>query len=210
MEDFNTSKYQDLISQIQKNVLDELILASHFDQLQNSLGLLQDMTDNNELDLILSQKNKNLKQKKAYIQKVIDGIKSPCLQREMNTILAEAKEESNLEFFENRNLSAFLAQLATRVKSIQIIKLTVAIEFTESDLRDMIKVIESRIHKPAVLDLTIDHSLIGGAIIQRGNYMNDYSVRTRLSQFKNNWQDKLDQSKAKTIEKSMEETWVPK
>jgi F0F1-type ATP synthase delta subunit len=205
MIDYNLSKYQGLIEQIQKNVLDELLLASHFDQLQNSLGLLQDMTDNNELDLILTQKTKNLKQKKAYIQKVIDGIKSPCLQKEMNGILSKAQGEADLEFFENRNLSAFLNQLAMRVKNIQIIRLTVAIEFAEADLKDMIKVIESRIHKPAVLDLTVDHSLIGGAIIQRGNYLNDYSVRTRLGQFKNNWQAKLEESKSKTIEKSMEE-----
>ena len=45
------------------------------------------------------------------------------------------------------------------------------------------------------VDVTVDKSLIGGAVIKNDNFILDYSLKTRLTNFSAEWKKSLDNTR---------------
>jgi F-type H+-transporting ATPase subunit delta len=158
--------------------------SEQLDQLNLSIIQLLDMSQDGEIDLILDQPNKKHDQKELFIKKVIDSLPSPYLRDTLRIAL----RERSLDFFSSRNLTEWGEGLARLAEAIEVVHITVAIEFKPREISTIIKMLEKKIGKTVVLDIKVDHSLIGGAIIQHGNYISDYSLKARLDQFRSSWQ----------------------
>jgi hypothetical protein len=91
------------------------------------------------------------------------------------------------ELIEPKRLQPVLHELQREAQKRKQVRLTVACEFEESDLKEMMAELSQRIGAPVVLRLTVDPTLIAGAVIEHGNFSSDYSVRTRLQQLKKTW-----------------------
>ena len=115
---------------------------------------------------------------------------------ELQNILTEQISKGNLDFFSKKEFPDFLAHLQREVEKIVIVKLTVALKFKEPDLKAMASLLSEKIGKPVAFQLTVDRSLIGGAIIQYGNYLSDYSIRTKLGEFKEQWHEAINEENA--------------
>lgn len=168
-------------------IISQLLMAEQLDHLHVSLTNLTEMIERGEIDLILEQPNKSLNQKTLYLQKIIGEIYSPELKDYLENKLAAVKALDDLDFFLQRNLRPILANLQKKAEGIKVVRLTLALDFEEKDLQEMAKILTDKIKQPVVLEVEIDHSLIGGTIIQLGNFISDYSLRTRLNQFRNKW-----------------------
>lgn len=166
-------------------IISSLILSEELDLLHSSLSALFDMSDEGEIDLILEQSKKSDKQKVLYLEKVIKAVESPALRHLMETEL----QAGHLEFFSGKYLSDFLHNLQREAERTCVIKLTTAIKFKPQDIRQMTQLLTEKVGRPTVLEIKVEPSLIGGAIVQHGSYISDYSIKTRLGQFRTEWKE---------------------
>lgn len=165
------------------SILNQFYTAAQVDLLHLALTNLTEMIAAGEIDIVLDQREKTPVQKKAFIQKIVNGVECPELRQGLQARLAE----DDIEFFRERTLGTTLAALQKEAERISIVKLTVAVEFKEADLREMVAQLETQLGNPVALDLTVEHGLMGGAIVQYGTAIRDYSIKSRLEQFREHW-----------------------
>lgn len=170
-------------SDYQQRIIDEIYLAQQVDDLHLSLINLLEMVDEEELELVLEQPKKSSKQKDAYLTKVIDQLPS----KELAEALTEAHKKEGLDFFGKHSFAAWIKQLQRLAETIQVVKVTFALEFKEKDLRQIALEFSQRSGKKTAFDISIDKRMLGGLIIQYGNYITDYSLRARIDQFRSTW-----------------------
>jgi F0F1-type ATP synthase delta subunit len=51
----------------------------------------------------------------------------------------------------------------------------------------MVDQLEQQLGTPVALALKVEHSLIGGAVVQYGTAIRDYSIRSRLELIRDHW-----------------------
>lgn len=164
-------------------LLNQILLAEELDLLHLSLVNLSDMSRDGDIDIFLEQPKKSAKQKMLYLQKVIDSLPSPLFR----TMLQEVLDGGDFDFFGRKRLQDFIKQVQNQAEAITIVHLTVSTKFKEPELREMAKIVEGKLKCQVVFNLKVDRSLIGGAVIQYGSYITDYSIKTRLDQFRASW-----------------------
>lgn len=173
----------------QKTLLVGLLRTQQIDDLHASLGLLLDMTKEGEIDLFLEQSNKSTKQKTLYIQKIVEQTTS----LELKKLLQERLDAEDFSFFSQKFLDEFVQNLQKKAETIEIIKLRLAIRFKDADLLEMAELFSKRLGKQVAFDIEVDTSLIAGAVIQHGSYITDYSVKTRLAKYREEWKEAVDE-----------------
>lgn len=161
----------------------QFYLAEQVDLLHLSITNLAEMVKQGEVDLILDQRDKNDSQKKAFLQKIVAGVESPLFKQYLEGRLTD----NDIEFFRERNLNAALSTIQHEAEKIVVVKLTLALEFKEPELRQMAAQLSEQLEAPVVLDITIEKGLMGGAIVQYGTAIRDFSLRTRLEQVREHW-----------------------
>lgn len=167
------------MSNLAQELTGSFIKAEQLDLLYLSIISLLDMVKDGEIDLVLDQEGKSVKQKRLFIDKLIDGIHSPEL--------AESLRQQPLEFFYEKDFGPFLEQLKKEADKFEIVRITVALEFKEVDLREMTAFLSEKLGKPTVLSIKLDKNLFGGAIVQHGSFQSDFSLHTQLDIFRSRW-----------------------
>ena len=175
-----------------QQVMDSLYLAEQIDLLHLSIASLTGTIETGGTDLFLDVSHKSPTQKKLYLQKLLAEVRSPQLKK----VLDDTLQAGDIDFFLRAHISEFLAELDHEIESITIIRLGVAIEFKDKDIRELIGVLEKRLDQKVAFDIEIDPTLIGGAVIQHGNYISDYSLKSRLDQFREEWKEATFSKKA--------------
>lgn len=160
-----------------------LFMAEQIDLMHLSVASLSDAVNAGETDLFLEQPGKSAQQKKLYLEKLVGECRSP----ELRDLLKKPLQAGETEFFFRKTLTEFLADLDHAVEQVQIIRLTVAIQFKPADLKALAATVSERLGRPIALDITVDGTLIGGAVVQHGNYITDYSISSRLVRFRQEW-----------------------
>ena len=168
---------------IQQTILGQLYLTEQVDALNLDIVTLRDLVQEGELELMLGQTSKSKQQKAAFLEKVITKLVSPELRNSLLYII----HNQDLGFFSATQLPLFLEDLQTEVDKMAIINLSVAVAFKPTDIRDLSQQASEKLGKQAIFDLKVDRTLLGGAIIRYGNYISDYSLKSRLEQFRTNW-----------------------
>lgn len=169
---------------LQDKIIGQIYLSSQLDELHASLTELQELVKDGDIELILEQPGKSLKQKVKYIEKVIDALPSDILTETLD----DALEEGDMELFSTRYASDFINSLDQALDSIKLLAIEVAVEFKEEDLREMAASFSQRMGFQTALEVTVNPGLIGGAIIRFGNHISDYSIKSRLDQFTDSWE----------------------
>jgi F-type H+-transporting ATPase subunit delta len=175
--------------EITTSLLDKIYRAEQIDMLHLSLINLLDMVKDGEIDLVLDQNGKTFKQKAAFIDKIIEAVESKELKDGLLEIFNIELEDTNQEmnYFREKYLGTLLRNLQEKAEKFTVVRLTLAKEFKDTDLREMVLILEKKIEKRVALEITVDSSLIGGAVIQFGTYISDYSLKSRLDQFRAHW-----------------------
>ena len=168
-------------------IVSQLVLAEDLDKLHLAVTHLLEKAESGDLDAILEQNDKNAAQKKSALEKEIADLPSPVLQEALHQPLTA----NNLDFFSEKYLPDFLHNLQHAAEKIEVVRLTVACRFKPADIKDMAQLLGERVGHPIAFTLEVDNSLIGGVIIQHGTYISDYSLRSRLNQFREHWRGQM-------------------
>lgn len=85
--------------------------------------------------------------------------------------------------FENRDqVRQFIHELVTGLNTALSLNLVVAIEPTEKTLREISAWISQNNNVKVFLNLTVDPSIIGGAVIEYNGSYRDYSLKKRVAE----------------------------
>lgn len=160
-----------------------IVIAEDLDRLHIAVINLLDMVRAEEIDLVLNQDGKTAEQKQKFVEKVIADLSSPHLQRYLQRLLAT----EGVGAFKEKHLLDVLQEIQQHASRVAIVKVTVAVSFKEADVKEMAALMTNRLGQQAVLSLKVDHSLIGGAIVQYGSYSNDFSLKSQLDIYRGNW-----------------------
>lgn len=166
-----------------QTIIGQLHLTEQLDALNLDIVNLRDLVQDGEIELVLGQASKSSQQKIAFLEKIIIKLLSPELKNTFQFVL----HGGDIDFFGSTNLPIFLDTLQSAITNIAVVTLTVAITFKPEDLRELSQEATDKIGRPVVFDLRVDRTLLGGAIVRYGNYISDYSLKTRLEQFRTNW-----------------------
>lgn len=167
-----------------QTIVQSLFLVEQLDAIFLDLVTLGSLADQPELSAFTDQDIKGSKQKILYLEKIISGFISPQLR----TALQKVIKEQNLAFFGHSRLLEFTEELQVLTEDILVIKISLAKNFKEADLKEMTDFMGKKMGQPVAFDIQVEASLIGGAIIRYGNYINDYSLKSRISQFREHWE----------------------
>ena len=166
------------------SLVSQLLLAKELDTLHLSLVNLRDLAEAGEIDLVLDQPKKTPDQKKAALEGMLKELPSLPLRK----VILEALKKDGLELFIRQNLLDTLDILRQTAEGVQVVRLTVAVEFKEKELKGFANELCAKLNKPVVLELAVQRELIGGVVVQYGSYISDYSLRSRMQQFREHWQ----------------------
>lgn len=166
-------------SQILSSILD----AKQLDQIHGSIIQLTEIMLSGEMELFLEQPRKSAKQKVLFLNKLFEALPAP----ELKEALVNAANQEQFAFFLTANFRDWLNGLQAQAEQTAVFKLTTAVDLKPIDRKAAIKLLSSRLEQPVVLELTIDSSLMGGAIIRHDTKISDFSLRTRLIQFRQSW-----------------------
>jgi F-type H+-transporting ATPase subunit delta len=171
-------------------LVQEIYRSEQLDILHLAIINLLDMVRDGEIDLVLEQSNKSTEQKELFIKKLVESLKAEGLQKELRKHLAE----HDLTFFREKELGPFLQDVQNKANECIVVKVTVAIEFKEKDVKEMAASLSARLGKQVVLSIQVNPTLIGGAIVQHGSFLNDYSLKTQLDLYRSRWQRAVTES----------------
>ena len=163
--------------------LASLSTTSDLDAASASLTTLRQLVQSGELEL-LNEKPGSTTQKTARLSHIASSLESAALQNFLNDRI-DAKD---FTFFTAHSLRVWIEEQQATVEQIQIVNLELAVTFKEKDLQLFRALLSEKIGKLVVLNLSIDHSLIGGAVIQYSTYRMDASLKSRLERFGESWE----------------------
>lgn len=167
------------IAAILKPVLD----TRQLDLIHGSVIQLTETILSGEMDLFLEQPRKSATQKTLFLHKLFAELPAP----ELRETLCAAAQAGQFSFFRSANFRPWVESLQTEAERTAVLKLTVAVDLKLADRKAAIKLLSARLEQPVVLDLTVDGSLMGGAIIRHDTRISDFSLRTRLAEFRKSW-----------------------
>jgi F-type H+-transporting ATPase subunit delta len=180
-----------MISEIEKyvqNILQLVYRKDEFDQILFDLSLLNDRLGYSTLNRNLQDKPED---RKVSIKGYLKSIDSEILYNYLQGLL----DQQDLWLFEPAHFKIFVEQMEESVQKMTVFNLTAAVELTDEDLKKLSDKLSKRLERKVVINISVDKTLIGGAIIKKDNYIMDYSLKTKLSTFGTQWKKAIQQAK---------------
>jgi F0F1-type ATP synthase delta subunit len=177
-----------LLTQLHNAILQKVRLTDQLDVLHRDLIYLEELSKQGDLDVMLDQSHKSIRQKALYLEKVIDGVQAPELERGLRLLVRHGE----IDLFASKYFLDFLVQLQRELEKRTIVNLKVAVEFQPADIRRMADTLTRKLGKPVIFHLEVERGLLGGAIIQIGSHIYDYSLKSRMDQFRAEWEETLE------------------
>lgn len=127
----------------------------------------------------LSSINKNLYHNlSGTIVSKTKGFLSPNLE----TIFGYL-EEQGLEPEGDTPQKQFLEEIITELKSVPMVKITLAFEPDDSFTAKINETISSLAGQKVILDILVNHHIVGGAVVEYQGKFRDYSMEPRVDQY---------------------------
>lgn len=171
-------------AQTAQRLVERLYLATELDQLHLDLKFLHDLIEKDELSLVLSQAAKTVTEKKHFLEMLIKQLRNEQFRK----FLTKRLTTEGLSYFTEKHFVQLVKALQKTVQQTNIVSLTVPIIFQAKDLAAMGQSASHKLKSPTVLNLKVDPSLIGGAIVQYQKTTFDNSLKSKLHQLKTDWQ----------------------
>lgn len=169
------------LSQFTQTATSDLLYTSQLDELHIAVACLTELLESAQFEEILDATTTPKRQLEG-LEALINQIK----YQPLHTALVQLLHDDPTQLSE-KQLPPLVAELRKYAESMQIIRMIVAVTFESADLAEMATLASEGIGKPVIFDLRVDSSIIGGAIVEYGSSSSDYSLRTRLTQFREHW-----------------------
>ena len=146
----------------------------YFD-LITSLKTTREVDDlSSEIDTIES---KLLQPKKVSLKKALTSISSNSAKR-----ITEMFEKNNLDMTDKEQVSDFPETLKNLIKKFKVIKLTLAFDPTGETIENIHEFVSENIGIGYILDIEVDETVLGGAVIMFNGRYKDFTLRKSLEE----------------------------
>lgn len=128
--------------------------------------------------------------RKAIISDALPGISSEILKEYFTSLV----EKGDLWIFEPGHFKTFLDELKAAASKIIYFYLSSAVDLKKEDIRSLTDKISRKMERKVIIEITVDSSIIGGAIIKKDNYIFDFSVKSKLNSLCDQWKKSLEEA----------------
>ncbi|OQA04197.1 MAG: ATP synthase subunit delta [bacterium ADurb.Bin400] len=159
-----------------------------FDQLLFDVSVFADLIG---YESVAKNAGEDVQQRKNYIKLQLDRISSDILKNYLEGLLSQ----DDLQLFEPGLFKLFVEELNEAASKTLFFKLTTAIEIEPEDLNQMSAALSKKMERKVIIDITVDKSIVGGAIIKKENYIFDFSIKTKLGKLSSDWKRSIQKAK---------------
>jgi len=97
--------------------------------------------------------------------------------------------------FEPSHFADFNSALKNIASETSVIDLKIAVDLKDDDIQEIADYFSAKQQHKVILNISVDKSLIGGAIIKKDNYIMDFSLKNKLSTLSTQWKKSIKTSK---------------
>jgi F-type H+-transporting ATPase subunit delta len=169
-------------SEVQKYIDDTLSLVHKKDEFDQILFDLSNVADRIGYKSV-ADSGDDPEKRKTLVKSVANNIGSEKLKEYFLSLL----EKNELWLFEPGKFKLYCDEVENEANKIVYFRLTTAIELKNEDLAELSERLSKKMEKKIMVDLTVDRTLIGGAIIHKDNYILDFSIRSKLESLNTEW-----------------------
>lgn len=171
------------MEEIENYILEVLDLAfkkSDFDQIIFDLTVLSDKIN---YSTVTDTESDGDGQKRELICAALNDISSEALTEYFQTLI----DNDNLWLFDPSRFRLFVDGMNEIAKDSLHLDLTTAVPIRTSDIKRIASKLTEKMERKVLIDTKVDESVVGGAVIKKGNYIFDYSIRRKLDNFGQEW-----------------------
>lgn len=110
----------------------------------------------------------------------IDDKFERCISVNYQSLVRQWCQEAGLDLEDRVGVQKQLTLLRKELLAIPVLHITIAYEPKGFQMKPLNEWLSKNFDRKVLLDITVDHTIIGGALIQSGGYYKDYSVRKSL------------------------------
>lgn len=125
------------------------------------------------------------------VRNELAGLGSDTLRQYFNGLL----DSNDIWLFEPARYKSFAEEFEQSALKTDFLEITTAIELKPEDIHQMAGRISAKMDRRVIIDIKVNASLIGGAIIKKDNYILDYSIETKLKNLSERWKSSITKNK---------------
>ncbi len=169
------------MSQCSSSILSSLLYTKQLDELHIGIAALTELIEEGSFEEILDA-NEQPKRQVEGLTALIKKVGHPKIEKALSALLS-----TDPYLLSKKQLIPELDALRKSAESLAVIRLTTACKFEDADMQEMAKIASENLGTTVVFDAEVDPTIIGGAIVEHGSFASDYSIKTRLTQFREHW-----------------------
>lgn len=184
-----------MLSEVERyiyNLLDQVHKKDDLDQIFYDLSILADFFSYKTVNESFGD---DFETRKQTVLTKVNNIQSDILKSFFVALIGD----NNLFLFEPGHFKSFMVDFESIAKKIVFMSLTTSIELTPEDLHILSETLSKRMKCWVKVDQTVDETIIGGVIIKNDNYILDYSLKARLTNFASEWKKTLQVAKENNV-----------
>ena len=172
--------------EISRYIEDILALADRKNDLDQILFDLNSIADHIGYKSVVDTGD-DPEKRKQVVENELEDIGSAELAEYFSNLL----KKNEIALFEPGRFKNFVEEFESEIKKIVYFKMTTSIELKPKDLKEITDKLSKKVGRKVMIDQTIDKTIIGGAIIQKDNYILDFSVKSKLHDLGVEWKKSI-------------------
>ncbi|HBG81365.1 TPA: hypothetical protein DDW69_00835 [candidate division CPR2 bacterium] len=168
---------------VDKHVNDVMEIIHSKDDLNEIVFSLHSFKELVDYKSVIKNGGDNLEKRKLLIASELKNISSKPLKEYFQSLI----RANDMWIFEPGHFGDFEKSFKDLSEDVVLINLVAALEIKEKDLKKLTEDLSKKMEKKVVLDVTVDKTIIGGAIIKKDNFVLDFSLKNKLGQFGSEW-----------------------
>lgn len=167
-----------------KKILDLVFTKDDLDQILFDLTIFAEHIGYNS---IVKSTTDEAEARRILVRSQLDNITSGILRN----YLTELLEKDELWIFDPGHIKTFADNLNEIAAKTVFFNLTTAIQLKDEDLRALSEMMSKKMERKVVVHLTVDHNILGGAVIKKDNFILDYSLKTKMNNLASQWKKSI-------------------
>lgn len=176
-----------MMSEIEKYIQEIFGLIFKKDELDQITFDLSIFLDHIGYNSIVKEGNDEMEKRKILVTSQLGNIESKILREYFENLV----NKDDLWVFEPGHFKTFVEEINEIASKTIFFNLTTAVDVKNEDLKLLADKLSKKMEQKVVVHLTIDKNIIGGAIIKKGNFILDFSLKTKMNNLTSQWKKSI-------------------
>jgi F0F1-type ATP synthase delta subunit len=176
-----------MMSEIEKYLRQLLDLIYQKDDLEQILFDLSLFADHIGYSSKSKGKGDESANRQTLIETNLTAMESPILRDYFQGLI----KKKDLWLFDPGHFKIFVQEVQELSQKAIFFNLITACEINNKDIKKLVDKLSVKAQKKVMIQLIVDKSIIGGAIIKKDNFILDYSLKTKLNNLSSQWKKSI-------------------